>query len=79
MLFESDTSAKLPLASIATPNGPLNEARLPMPSKKPVNPLPASVVTTPENRNPFHVGVKLTAASDSNAPDAMATERIRLL
>merc|ERR1740124_1643999 len=47
MRCSSETSAKPPLGSIATPNGRLNLALLPAPLPKPAVPLPASVVTTP--------------------------------
>ena len=38
------TSVKVPLGSIATPSGLLNRAIAPGPSRKPREPLPASVV-----------------------------------
>ena len=47
LLNWSATSAKVPLASIATPVGPLNKALVPVPSALPCVE-PASVETTPE-------------------------------
>eukprot|EP00964_Phaeocystis_antarctica_P023327 scaffold13055_cov56-Phaeocystis_antarctica.AAC.4 len=41
------TSAKVPLGSMATPNGPSNRALPRAPSRKPLLPLPASVVVAP--------------------------------
>ena len=49
LLFESATSAKVPLASIATPSGKSNEALIPVPSAK-LCEEPASVDTVPENK-----------------------------
>ena len=43
----TETSANVPLGSIATPRGKLNLALAPAPSPKPRTPLPASVVVTP--------------------------------
>merc|ERR1740124_225351 len=65
---KSETSAKTPLGSIATPVGRLNLALLPAPLPKPAVPLPASVVVTPVAISTRRMRLLYSSVTSAKAP-----------